>query len=105
MKPRWILFFGLTIVMTCFSINSAIAAETAKRQIRQQKRIHQGIASGELTKGEVRRMERQQVKIQRAKQRAKSDGQVTVAERARLNARQDRSSARIYKMKHNDNAQ
>ena len=72
------------------------------RQLNQQARIEQGVKSGELTLGETRRLEKQQGKIQADKLMAKSDGVVTPAERAKLTREQDRASAHIYRLKHNE---
>ena len=97
--------------MICALLVAGIAlssAQTAtprvtKRQQNQQGRIEQGVKSGELTKGETRRLERQQGKIQRDKRAAKADGVVTPGERAKLNREQNRASKRVYRLKHNDN--
>jgi hypothetical protein len=78
-------------------------AETPRvdqRQERQEQRIEQGKASGELNRREARRLERQQAHIAHAEQRAKADGTVTRAERARLHHQQDHASARIAQQKH-----
>ncbi|RLB14961.1 MAG: hypothetical protein DRG63_07660 [Deltaproteobacteria bacterium] len=80
----------------------ALAGRVVRRQVRQQKRIYQGVASGELTYRETRRLEREQVRIQRTKRRAWSDGQLTPRERVHLELMQDKASADIYRLKHND---
>lgn len=63
-------------------------------------RIDQGVASGQLTRRETHRLERQQGAIDRAEDRAKADGKVTHQERARLQQRQDNASANIARQKH-----
>lgn len=73
-----------------------------QRQENQQHRIDQGVASGELSKGEAARLDAQQDRLQRAEDRARSDGVVTRGERARLHHRQEHSSGNIYRKKHND---
>ena len=94
----------LVLVMVSFVwIDAAFAGRVKNRQVKQQKRIHQGIRSGELTKGEVIRLEKQQKHIQKSKRRAWSDGKLTPKERIRLEHKQDRASRRIYKAKHNEN--
>lgn len=72
-----------------------------KRQIKQEQRIDQGVASGQLTAAETAKLERQGAKIDAREQAAKADGVVTKAERAKLHAAQDRASATIYRKKHN----
>ena len=75
------------------------------RQINQQARIKQGVKSGELTKGETRRLEREQAKIQYDKKEAKSDGKVTPQERKHLQREQNKASRDIYRLKHNERVQ
>jgi len=71
-----------------------------QRQRRQQRAIRQGIKNGELTRPEVRRLEREQARIQRNEARARSDGKFTARERARINREQNRARVRIYRQKH-----
>ncbi len=71
-----------------------------QRQANQEKRIDQGIASGELTKRETRRLEKEQVAINRAEDKAKADGTVTKAERRRLHKMQNHASHDIRHQKH-----
>lgn len=73
------------------------------RSTNQDLRIHRGIASGELTAGETRRLERGQTRVDRTVDRAAADGRVTVAEQRRIHAKQDHQSHRIYRKKHNAN--
>jgi hypothetical protein len=82
---------------------AAGAASTPRidqRQANQERRIDQGVASGQLTRREARRLEHQQAAINRAEDRAKADGKVTAQERARLHHRQDHASANIARQKH-----
>lgn len=71
-----------------------------KRELNQRQRISQGVRSGELTRPETRRLARGEVRLHRNERIAKSDGTVTPAERARLQAEANRMSARIYTQKH-----
>lgn len=84
---------------------ASLAAQTAtprvtKRQVQQQARIKEGVKSGELNRREVRRLEREQAKIAIDKAKAKSDGVVTPAERAKLKREQNRASRHIARQKH-----
>lgn len=90
------------LITTFAGADVALAGRIADRQIRQQKRIHQGIRSGELTRREVGRLEKQQYKIQRHKKKAWRDGKLAPKERIRMERGQNRESKRIYRMKHND---
>ena len=94
------------LVLAAFAAQAQTAPNPAatpgidQRQANQERRIDQGIASGQLTKPEERRLERQQDRIDRAENRAKADGVVTQQERKRLHAAQDAASHRIAKQKH-----
>ncbi len=83
--------------------HAAPAASTpgiAKREVRQEHRIHQGVASGQLTARETYRLQREQLNIDRARAHAKSDGRVTLAERERLHHMQHHASRDIARQKH-----
>lgn len=71
------------------------------RQENQQRRITQGVRSGELTARETYRLEKGQARIQRMENRAKADGHVSRYERRRIQAAQNAQSRRIYNKKHN----
>jgi hypothetical protein len=75
------------------------------RQINQQARIKEGVKSGELTKGETRRLEREQAKIQYDKKEAKSDGKITPEERNHLQREQNKASRDIRRLKQNERVQ
>ena len=71
-----------------------------QRQANHEKRIDQGIASGQLTQRETRRLEREQNAINRAENRAKADGVVTNQERRQLHRAQNHASRDIARQKH-----
>jgi hypothetical protein len=73
-----------------------------KREANQQKRIDQGVKSGELTPKEAGRLERKQAKIKQDEERMKADGKLTPQERRKLKKEQDRASKDIYRKKHNE---
>jgi hypothetical protein len=70
------------------------------RESHQANRIYNGVANGELTRPEARRLSSGQVHLRRAEARAKSDGVVTARERAHLEHEADQQSRRIYRQKH-----
>lgn len=85
----------------------AHAAPPARDQVRegrQEARIGEGLASGELTVGEAVHLQREQARIDRLQRRARVDGHVGPVERARIEAAQDRASHDIYVTKHNRRA-
>ena len=70
------------------------------RQERQEFRIRQGVASGELTRREYWRLEREQAYIRGLERNAEADGYVSPYERARIRAAQDAASRRIHEERH-----
>lgn len=72
-----------------------------KRQAHQDKRIRQGIRSGQLTSREVYRLQRQQGRIANMESRyRRSGGGLSWRERYIINQRQSRASRNIYRQKH-----
>jgi hypothetical protein len=71
-----------------------------KREVRQEARIQQGVASGELNAKETARMEKGQDRVESAEAKAKADGNVTKKERAHLTHMQNKQSKRIARQKH-----
>jgi hypothetical protein len=80
----------------------SVTPNLTKRQIQHQKRIGEGIRSGELTAKEAANLELREAKVQADKRAAKADGVVTDAERAKLQAQENRNSRKIYRKKHNE---
>ena len=74
-----------------------------QRKVNQQKRIANGDKSGQLTRGESRRLERQQRGINREERgmRAQNNGRLTKQDRRTLHRQQNKESRRIYRAKHN----
>lgn len=73
-----------------------------QREVNQENRIDQGVASGRLTPKEAGRLDAQQARIQQREARMKADGNLTAAERRRLTRQQNRASRNIYRLKHNN---
>jgi len=72
------------------------------REHREQRRINQGIRSGELTRREAVRLEAQLARIRIQERFARADGHLSYRERARLNRELSRESRAIYRQKHDD---
>lgn len=83
----------------------AEAGVIKNRETRQQKRIAEGVESGQLTARETARLEGQQAKIEADRQNALSDGTMTKKEKAKLTREQNRASHRIYRQKHDAQVQ
>jgi hypothetical protein len=71
-----------------------------QREANQEKRIEQGVASGQLTPRETNRLQRKEAHIATAEQRAKADGVVTPQERKRLTKMENHTSRDIRREKH-----
>ena len=71
-----------------------------QREVNQQKRIDQGVASGQLTPRETARLEKREGKIAVNEAQAKADGKVTSTERQQLRREENRASKAIYRQKH-----
>lgn len=103
------MFKKIAVVAAALLVSSAaltnVAAAEAtprvdQRQHNQAQRIRQGVASGELTRAETRRLVNGQQHVRRVERRVKADGDVTARERVRLDHAQDVQSRRIYRQKH-----
>jgi hypothetical protein len=93
-----ILLAALTLIAT-----APVLAGTPRldhRETHQANRIYNGVANGELTRPEARRLSAGQAHLYRAEARAKSDGVVTSRERAHLQHEANQQSRRIYRQKH-----
>ena len=71
-----------------------------QRQANQDKRIEQGVKSGELNKKEAARLEKGQARIQKMENKAMADGKMTKQEKARVEHAQDVESRKIAREKH-----
>lgn len=97
------VIWGVALLSVCATSLVFAQAETPKidqRQGNQEKRIDQGIASGQLNEREANRLNNQQEHINKMEDKAKSDGVVTKKERKKLVKSQDRASRRIARQKH-----
>lgn len=72
------------------------------REGRFERRIDHGWETGELTRRELRKLERKLGKIDRLKHEFWEDGRLSRHERRILREKRDRLSHAIYRMKHND---
>jgi hypothetical protein len=103
MKRMLLAMAVTTLLMTVglISSDSAQAGRIGDRQVHQHARIDQGVADGQLTRGETHTLRDEQRAIRTSKRAAWSDGHLTPQERGRMERMQDRASADIYRLKHN----
>ena len=101
MKPKtlMILAIALGLVFLLGDVSWA-GGRIGHRQVKQHKRIAQGIRSGQVTDREYVRLNGQQSRIHQYKRHAWADGYLSPKERHRLHRMQDRASEHIYHAKH-----
>ena len=86
---------------------AASAQEVRDREARQQQRIGQGLASGQITANGAARIENRERRINASRRAdlASNGGRLTASEYRNLNRRENAASAQIYTDKHNNVAQ
>src|SRR2546421_122200 len=103
-RKEQLMKFAPTAIAAALSLafcGAAFAqAGTVQRDVNQQHRIEQGVKSGGLTTRETAQLERGQARDWRAEARAGADGKVSAKEQRRIQRRENRESARIYREKH-----
>lgn len=97
---QMLLAIGALALMTGTAYAEADPPRIDQRQANQERRIDEGITSGQLNQREAAKLDKQQDHIDNMENKAKSDGVVTKKERARLHAAQDRASKNIARQKH-----
>ena len=93
----------LTVIALAVAALPTLAAAQSRidqRQENQQRRIDEGVKSGQLTDREAARLQKGQQRIQRMEDKARADGKVTPEERRRIERAQDRESRRIERESH-----
>ncbi|MBD8528049.1 hypothetical protein [Pseudomarimonas arenosa] len=91
----------LTLISASFSAQSSAHA-SEQREHRQQSRVAQGVANGELTRRETVRLWHGQRLVDAKQRRARADGVVTARERIWIHQEQNQQSRRIARQKHDD---
>ncbi len=100
MKSSYIAAAALGL-LSFAAMAQTTTASTVQRDVNQQTRIEQGLQSGALSTKEAARLEAEQARVERLQAQSLKDGKLTDAERAQLNAAQNKASADIYAAKHN----
>lgn len=101
MKHPLILAIALPALLSVTLPSAAHAGRAEKRDKIQAKRIENGVKSGQLTAREAETLENREEHIDKLQDKAKADGKVTLKEKARIEAAQDRTSQAIFRKKHN----
>src|SRR5215471_12404261 len=95
-----ILIAALAVLVTAPVFAGTNTPRYDARQHNQRERIANGVANGELTMRETRRLAAGQQHLNRVERRAKADGVVTARERAHMQHEENQQSRRIYRQKH-----
>ncbi len=100
----------LAATLVALPVSAAMAQSTYNqrheingRQSNQQRRVGNGVRSGQMTPREAAHVERQEGAINREKHamRAQDNGHLTAGDRHILASQQNAESRRIYRDKHN----
>ena len=73
-----------------------------QRNVNQEKRIDQGVQSGQLTNKEAGKLEGGQARTDRKEARAGADGHVGAGEQRRIQRSENHQSKEIHRKKHNE---
>jgi hypothetical protein len=95
-----ILIVG-ALVAACMA--TANAADIHAREVRQQRRIAQGVRTGNLTPREAARLENKEAALHREIHRDRIDGPgLTLKERQKIARQQNHISRKIYRESHDN---
>lgn len=101
--PVCVALLGLAAISFTSIENSQARGREDRRQTRQSARIHEGRATGDLTRAEMRQVHRSGKAVRHAEKRFENnDGQIGEKEAKVLENMQDARSKQIYRLKHND---
>ena len=98
------IFGGLLIAALAFTSMAQAQDRTPvinHRLHNQNRRINQGVRSGELTRNETRHLRGDERRIGEQKRMAMADGRMNRGERRHLRREENRTSHAIYRDKHN----
>jgi hypothetical protein len=96
-----ILLAAVTALTLAAPLATSASADTIDdRQAYQQRRIQEGVRSGEINRWEYRRLQAEQARIADLERRAKADGYLSSYERDRLRQAQNEASRHIYQESH-----
>ena len=99
------IFGGLLVAALAFGSIATAQDRTPvinARQHNQERRINNGVRSGQLTRNETRHVRNDERRIRSEKRFAKASGHVTPRQRAILRHQENRTSRTIYRDKHNN---
>jgi len=106
MKSHVTRFFLCAVLASLLPL-AAQAGTIAQRKANQQRRIGQGVKSGQMTAHETAHVEHQEARLNRETRhmRAENGGKLTPADKAKVTRQQNHLSREIYRKKHNNRVQ
>jgi hypothetical protein len=95
------------LLIAALAVTSVAQAQTSTpvinhREHRQERRINQGVRSGELTRNEAHHLRNDERLIRSERRTAMNEGRMNHAERSHIRHQENRVSRRIYRDKHNN---
>ena len=98
---RKLIAITVAAVLFSFGAHAQNAATETARDTEQQKRIEQGLQSGQLSTKEAANLEHKEQRVDATEARDMKDGKLSAGEKAQIQNEQNRVSSDIYKDKHN----
>lgn len=92
---------GLAACAIATAAGAQNTADTVQRNVNQQKRIENGLKSGQLTTKEAGKLEREESQIDKMESNALKDGKMTDAEKKRIERAESKTSRDIARDKSN----
>ena len=97
----FIIVGGTAVVSFAQEANNHRPPGINERQHNQQKRIKDGVQDGDINRQELKNLEKEQARIRQMERRARSDGDVTLRERGRIQHELSQSSRHIRRASRN----
>jgi len=98
---RKLIAITVAAVLFSFGAHAQNAATETARDTEQQKRIEQGLQSGQLSTKEAASLEHKEQRVDATEARDMKDGKLSAGEKGQIQNEQNRVSSDIYKDKHN----
>jgi hypothetical protein len=95
------LLAGVALTTSFAASAQATAAGSVQRDVNQENRIESGLQNGRITTRENAELQRDEAHVDKLQARDMKDGTLTGAEKARLNAAQNKTSRDIDTAEHN----
>lgn len=95
MKTLTVATLALVAMTAVASAQGYTADRIDRREDRQERRIQDGVRSGDITRREYRQLEAEQARIREMERHAKRDGRIDRYEAAQIERAQDAASRHI----------